>query len=65
MPDAGRFPRPWTVARNADAFWVEAANGARFGYTYIAAKGAAHSDSRHSEDDARRLVTNFAKLGKG
>jgi hypothetical protein len=62
MPEPGRFPTPWTVQHNDDAYWVEAANGARFGFVYFRDVQTTPNPSYHTEDDARRLVTNFARL---
>lgn len=60
------FPRPWTVKHNDDAYWVEAANGKQFGFVYFRDPPLVGTDSPayHSRDEARRLVTNFAKLGQ-
>ena len=33
--DARRFPLPWTINGNDSCFWVEDAEGKRFGYTYF------------------------------
>lgn len=30
-----RFPRPWTVHHNEDAYWVEDATGKRFAFCYF------------------------------
>jgi len=62
MPN--RFPTPWTVQHNDDAYWVEAANGRRFGFCYFREGGAIGTggDSYHTRDEARRLASNIAKL---
>jgi hypothetical protein len=59
-----RFPPPWTVHYNDDSYWVEDANGARFGFTYYRDSPLVGTDSaaRLSRDEARRIVTNIAKL---
>lgn len=61
---ADSFPKPWTVEHNDDAYWIQAANGARFAYTYFRRHHTTPNDSFHTEDAARRLTTAFAKLGK-
>lgn len=61
---AERFPPPWTVHHNDDAYWIEAANGARFAFCYyrdyqrIGSGGAAFL----TRDSARRIASNIAKL---
>lgn len=59
-----RFHPPWTVHHNEDAYWVESANGRRFGFVYYRERPIAGTggESYQSPDEARRLVTNFAKL---
>ena len=60
-----RFPLPWTVHQGPNSFWVQSANGMRFGFTYYddrLAKEAAHGAHMLTEDEARRIVTNIAKL---
>ncbi len=61
---AGNFPKPWTVKGNGESFWVEAANGAKFAFTYHRSPHSTPSPAYHSEDDARRLTAAFAKLGQ-
>lgn len=56
------FPTPWTVQQNDDAYWIEAANGAKFGFVYFRRVFTVPNPAYHTEDEARRLVTNMAKL---
>lgn len=64
MPEGRRFPPPWTVRHNDDAYWVEDAAGNRFGFTYFRDRPLVGTNSQAylSRDEARRIVTNFAKL---
>jgi hypothetical protein len=51
------FPPPWSVHHSDDAYWVQDANGRKFGFVYF--------DDRPvigTGQEARRLVSNFAKL---
>lgn len=63
--DVRRFPEPWTVDGNESCFWVEDAEGKRFGYTYFDERpfgiGTA-SASRLTRAEARRIVRNIARL---
>jgi hypothetical protein len=58
------FPTPWTVHHNDDAYWVESANGRKFGYVYFRDHEiiGTSNDAYQTRDEARRLVSNFAKL---
>lgn len=60
------FPTPWTVHHNDDAWWIEAANGKRFAFTYVRDPPITGTgqESYHTHDEARRLTVNFAKLPK-
>ena len=63
MATPNRFPLPWTVHRNDDAYWVEDATGQRFAFCYfrdVQAIGPGHSYL--TRDSARRLARNVAKL---
>ncbi len=62
MPE--RLPPPWTVRHDDDAYWVEAADGQKFGFTYFreGASVGAHGDVRVSRELARRIVANMARL---
>jgi hypothetical protein len=33
--DSRRFPLPWTVKASDSAYWIEDAEGKRFGFTYF------------------------------
>ena len=60
---AKRFPPPWTVQHNNDAYWVEDATGQKFAFCYY--KDAASIGSGRSyltRDQARRIASNIAKL---
>ena len=59
-----RLPAQWTVHLSDDAYWVEAANGERFAFTYFRRDGLIGTDRgpRVSADLARRIAANIAKL---
>lgn len=59
-----RFPPPWTVHRGEGSYWVEDAAGRRFGFVYFTARAliGTGGEAYQTEDEARRLVTGFAKL---
>lgn len=59
-----RLPRPWRVCSNDDAFWVEDANGVRFGFTYFRDRDVVGTgEPKLSRDLARRVVSQIVKLG--
>ena len=62
MPD--RVPPPWTVQHNDDAYWVEDASGQRFAFVYYRRHKLVGTDAsaRVSEDLARRIASNIARL---
>ena len=59
-----RFPPPWTVRHNEDAYWVEDAHGKRFGFCYYRERVpiGTGTEAWLSPDEARRIATNIAKL---
>lgn len=59
-----RLPPPWTVHHNEDSYWVQAANGQRFAFTYYRDTPIVGTDGsvRVSRDMARRIAANVAKL---
>jgi hypothetical protein len=63
--DPRRFPLPWSVNGSDSAYWVEDADGKRFGYTYFRdgheAIGSGYGKLLTWEE-ARRVVSNIAKL---
>jgi hypothetical protein len=63
-PYVRRFPPPWTAHHNDDSYWVQDAGGAMFGFVYFRDPPLVGTDNsvRLTRDEARRLVTNFAKL---
>lgn len=63
-PPPQRFPLPWTVCHNDDAYWIEDGAGQRFCFCYFSdhpLTGTGMS-AKQTRDGARRLVTGFAKL---
>jgi hypothetical protein len=62
---ARRFPLPWKVNGSSSAYWVEDAAGKKFAYTYFR-DGQEPIGSGYglllSRDEARRIVSNIAKL---
>ncbi len=61
---ADRFPPPWTVQSNGDAYWVEDASGHRFAFCYYRDYQNIGSGPRAylTRDQARRIASNVAKL---
>jgi len=60
-----RLPKPWTLRGNDDAFWIEAANGAQFGYCYFTdAEMIGTGETKLTRDAARRAASRIAKLGQ-
>ena len=60
-----RFPLPWTVHGNDSSFWVEDAEGKRFGYTYFDERQESigvDRVNRLTRAEALRIVRNIAKL---
>ena len=60
-----RFPQPWSVRANDNCFWVEDADGKRFGYTYFAERtygiGSGYG-LQLTREEAWRIARNIAKL---
>ena len=56
-----RSPGP---SATTDAYWVEDANGRRFGFVYFRDRAVIGTggETFQTRDEARRLVSNFAKL---
>ena len=62
MP-ARRFPPPWTAEVTPNRFIVRDANGQALSYVYYESEPARRSAAKLlSEDEARRIATNIAKL---
>ena len=58
-----RFPAPWTVEALDGGFKVVDANGQSLAYVYSReTKDAANIAGVLSEDEARRIASNIAKL---
>jgi hypothetical protein len=59
-----RFTLPWTVHYSEGAYWVQDASGMKFGYVYYREPPyvGAGLPEKLSEDEARRLATQFARL---
>jgi hypothetical protein len=65
-----RFPPPWTVEKIPGGFKVVDANGQSLAYAYSRENASdAHMAKVLTEDEARRIASNIAKLptllGKG
>lgn len=63
-PPARRFPLPWTVHHGDGSYWVEDADGKRFGYCYfrdVTFTGSG-TESHLTRDEAKRIAVNIAKL---
>ena len=58
-----RFPAPWTVEKIPGGLKVVDANGQSLAYVYShETKGAADIAKVLTEDEARRIASNIAKL---
>jgi hypothetical protein len=57
-----RFPPPWTVDKIAGGLKVLDANGQSLAYVYSQTKHAADIAKVLTEDEARRIASNIAKL---
>ena len=58
-----RFPAPWTVEKIAGGLKVLDANGQSLAYVYSReTKDAAYIAGALTEDEARRIASNIAKL---
>jgi hypothetical protein len=65
MAGSRRFPLPWTIHGSESAFWVEDADGKRFGYCYFDDRQdsiGVDRVNRLTRDEARRIVRNIVKL---
>jgi hypothetical protein len=64
MPDARRFPPPWTIDEMNDAcFIVRDRNGQTLGYFYFEEEPGRRAAAKLlTRDEARRIVVNIAKL---
>jgi hypothetical protein len=63
METPSRFPLPWTLHHNDDAYWVEDATGQRFAYCYFRdVQSVGTGRSYLSRDAARRIASNISKL---
>ena len=62
MP-ARRFPPPWSAELTPNCFIVRDANGQQLAYVYYENEPQRRSSAKLlSEDEARRIATNIAKL---
>jgi hypothetical protein len=52
------------VHHNESSYWVQDANGRKFGFVYFDDRPVIGSgqEARQTRDEARRLASNFAKL---
>lgn len=58
-----RFPLPWLVKSNNDAFWVEDQDGKQFSFCYFRDDQAGITGKAYlTREEARRLVTKIAGL---
>ncbi len=63
MPSARRFPPPWTAEVTPTCFIVRDANGQELSYVYYESEPGRRSAAKLlSEDEARRIAVNIAKL---
>jgi hypothetical protein len=63
--DVRRFPLPWTVKGSGAAYWVEDAEGKRFGFTYFR-EGQVPIGSQYANvltrGEALMIAHNIARL---
>jgi endo-1,4-beta-D-glucanase Y len=60
---ARRFPPPWTAEVTPNCFIVRDANGQALSYVYYESEPGRRSAAKLlSEDEARRIAANIAKL---
>jgi hypothetical protein len=60
-----RFPLPWTVRGNESCYWVQDAEGKRFGYTYFDEREfgiSTASSNKLTRAEALKIARNIAKL---
>jgi hypothetical protein len=58
-----RFPPPWTAEVTPNCFIVRDANGQALSYVYYESEPGRRSPAKLlSEDEARRIAANIAKL---
>lgn len=63
MAEVRRFPLPWKLHGNDACFWVEDAEGKRFGYCYFLTQARlAHDGDVLSREEALRIARNIVKL---
>jgi hypothetical protein len=68
MPDARRFPPPWSVdeadpALDGRCFIVRDADGQALAYVYFEGESGSRSAAKLlTRDEARRIAANIAKL---
>ena len=62
-PESRRFPAPWRTKRTAGGHYaVVGANGLELAYVYVREERAGASAQGLTEDEARRIATNIARL---
>jgi hypothetical protein len=63
MPEQRRFPPPWSVDELEECFVVHDSNGQALGYFYFDDDPYRRPvNKRLTNDEARRMAVNFAKL---
>lgn len=64
MPEIRRFPLPWTIAESPSAYWIEDAEGKRFGFCYFYEGDSIDMSvlNRLTRAEALVIVRNIAKL---
>jgi hypothetical protein len=64
MSKCRQFPLPWQVRGNESAYWVEDAEGKRFGFSYFRDGGWGTSTGQINltREEAQRIVLNIRKL---
>ena len=66
MTEPRRFPPPWSVEECPACFIVSDANGQALAYVYYEEEPGRRSAAKlMTQDEARRIATNIAKLPNG
>jgi len=63
MSDARRFPPPWRSEKMPGGYVVRDANGQALAHIYARANiGRGHAGKTLTQDEARRVASNIARL---
>lgn len=62
MSELRRFPHPWRIVEEVDAFRVEDASGQMIAYSPFAASGQVDAPERLSRADAHQMAMQIAAI---